>query len=89
MKRTPDEASASRAGVRATRSIKCAAKAGVYVEIAGRRLGAGQTGPEWQQFTMEFTTGENVLSGGWVGCSLINSSDQPAYFDDLTIEEIQ
>ncbi len=68
--------------------IKCAAKEGVYVEIGGRRLGAGQTGPEWQQFAMEFTTGDNVLSGGWVGCSLINSSDQPAYFDDLVVEEV-
>ncbi len=69
--------------------IKAESDRGVQVRIAGLTLGSGQTGPEWKEFTGEFTTGADPNTGGWVGCSLINESAGKAWFDDLVVEEVK
>jgi hypothetical protein len=63
--------------------IKSASATGVYAQI-NAQLGSGQTGPEWKQFTTEFTCGPSPS----VYIALRNESSSPAFFDDIEIEEV-
>lgn len=66
--------------------IKTASTNGVYINAgAVNGIGAGQTTPEWKQFSAEFKTGPTP-SGLYR--ALYNTSSAPAYFDDLKIEEL-
>ena len=69
--------------------IKAESDKGVYLNVAGRVLGNGQTGAEWKQFTGELTTSADPNSGGWVGAWAYNESPGKAWFDDIVIEEVQ
>lgn len=64
--------------------IKSASATGVSAQLGGAPLGLGQTGPQWKQFTGEFTCGPSPAA--YVG--LRNVSSAPAFFDDIVIEEI-
>jgi hypothetical protein len=68
--------------------IKAEAATGVHADSMVI-LGNGQTGPEWKQFTGEFTTPPVLFTGGWVGVALTNASTGKAWFDDLKFEEIK
>jgi len=64
--------------------IKSASATGVYAQLGGGPLGSGQTGPEWKQFTSEFTCSPSPAA--FIG--LRNESLAPAFFDDIVIEEV-
>ena len=67
--------------------IRTKATDGVMVQYAGQTLGKGKTGgDEWKNFTGEFI-GKSYYgdrSPAW----LVNTSKEPAYFDDLVVEEL-
>ena len=69
---------------RASVWIKSNSATGVWAGVAGRTLGAGHTGPQWKQFTVEFVQGKGLATG----VNLRNESAAPAFFDDFKIEEI-
>lgn len=66
--------------------IRSASATGVYANTSAGRLGDGKTGPEWREFSGEFTSGPG---GGSFSRLLYNASAEPAFFDDLTVEEVR
>jgi hypothetical protein len=70
--------------------IKAESAQGVYCNINGLSLGADETGPEWKQFSTEFTTGSGPNGGGWVNfCYCYNASAGKAWFDDIVVEKVK
>lgn len=71
---------------RASVWIRSKSGEGVYAEVAGTKLGAGETDEQWRQFSTTFTADE-----GWnrVYHCLHNRSSEPAYFDEFRIEEVR
>jgi len=64
--------------------IKSASATGVYALVAGQVLGGAGTGPEWKQFTKEFTCGGSPAQS----LDVRNESSATGFFDDLVIEEV-
>ena len=74
---------------RASAWIKAEATDSIYIQLPGKKLGKGQTGPEWRRFEHEFTTGAKPWTCLRLEQAIINGSSEPALFDDIAVEEIR
>lgn len=61
----------------------------VFAEVAGHRLTPAGDDPlrQWRQYETTFTTGPN--DSGLFLVALHNSGTQPAWFDEVSVEELR
>ena len=63
--------------------VRCKAKEGVYASLnENSKIGEGKTSEQWQEMSAE------IIFYGGMTLKLINSSKEPAFFDDFKIEEL-